>query len=491
MIGMGTAPEIDGPGVEWLNVDAPYSLELLRGKVVVLHFWSASCVNCMHLLPALKRIQERFSGELMVIGVHSPKFAAETRADCARQAIARYGVGYPVVHDQGMAIAHAYGIKTWPTVVLVLSPATIVAQIPGEPDPERFEQSVANLVEDARGEGRLYPGSFEINPVEVVSGELRFPGRIKRVPTADGGKLWAIADTGHNQIVLADDSGRVLVRFGDGKAGYADGPAASCRFNAPQGLVCGRGAIFVADTFNHAIRRIDLIAGETSTLAGTGDRGSNLSGETPARETALASVRDLELDGDRLIFANAGTNQLGALDLAAGAVRPFAGSGGEGIDDAATDQALLAQPSGLALSPDGGLLAFVDAGSSSVRCLGITGEARVETLVGSGLLDFGDTDGPLDQARMQRPLALDWWDETTLLVADCYNDRVRLLDLAADLVRDLDPGDYVCEDETDLALSEPSGIVCDGPRRVLVADSNNHRIVEYRTHKRRCRTWLA
>ncbi len=320
---------------------------------------------------------------------------------------------------------------------------------------------------------------------------MRFPGKIKRVPTADGGKLWAIADTGHNQVVLADDSGRVLVRFGDGEVGHVDGPAASSRFNAPVGLACGRGAIFVADTFNHAIRRIDLIAGEVSTIAGTGARGAFIAGQSPADETALASVRDLEIAGNRLLFANAGSNQIGALNLAEGVVGPLAGSGGEGMADVTADQALLGQPSGLALAADGSLLAFVDAASSSLRCLGIAGEQVVETLVGKGLLEFGHVNGRLEEGLMQLPLAVDWWDETTLLVADSYNQRIRLADLAADELRDLDPGDYSCDDEPAVPLGDPAGIACDGPLRVLVSDTSNHRIVEYMTNRRSYRTWLA
>ncbi|HET6520203.1 MAG TPA: hypothetical protein VFG47_10370, partial [Geminicoccaceae bacterium] len=227
-----------------------------------------------------------------------------------------------------------------------------------------------------------------------------------------------------------------------------------------------------------------------TTLAGTGRRGPALRGAMPAAGAALASPWDLELRGRRLFFANAGTHQLGELDLDALTVRPLAGTGGEDIRDGPAAEALLAQPSGLALDPSGGTLYFADSETSAVRAVSLSETPpRVTTLVGAGLFDFGHRNGPFEQARLQHPLGVAW-HEGGLLVADSYNGEVRRLDLARREVRDLDGGRFTCQDPICLPLGEPAGLAPAGPDRVLLVDTNNHRVLEYRLDDLTYRTWL-
>jgi thiol-disulfide isomerase/thioredoxin len=487
------APEIDRPGLVWLNTAAPLSLDSLRGRLVILDFWTFCCINCIHVLPALRRVEERFPEEVVVIGVHSPKFAAEKDPENVARAVARYGVVHPVIHDPEFRLWRDYAVRAWPSLVFIDPAGREAGRHSGEADGDLLVQAVGNALAQYRENGLLSPAALMLQPVASDAGRLAFPGKIKPMPVANGTKAWVLADAGHHQIVVLDDTGAETARYGSGAPGFADGPAGEARFNGPQGLVAGHGAdgraaIFVADTGSHALRRIDLASGRVTTLAGNGRRGPVLGSADPAASSSLASPWDLELKGAELYFANAGTHQLGVLDLAANSVAALAGDGGESLADGAALAARLAQPSGLALDPDGDRLFFADSETSSVRALHLD-DRRVETLVGTGLFDFGHANGPFASARLQHALGLCWWDGH-LAVADSYNAAVRVLDLVARETRDLDDG-FDCHDPVCLPLGEPAGIWADGADRLLVADTNNHRILEYLPAERRYRTWAS
>jgi thiol-disulfide isomerase/thioredoxin len=485
-IGAVRAPEIDRPGIVWLNAPGPLSLAALRGRLVILDFWTFCCVNCLQIIPTLKRVEARFPAEVVVVGVHSPKFAAEKDPANVREAVRRYGILHPIAHDPGFVLWRQYGVRAWPTLVFVGPDGYVLGQTSGEPDPERFEAAVAGLVAEGRRQGAIVPAELA-NPVEpATSGRLAYPGKIKRLPGTP--KRWVVADAGHHQVVELADDGSEIRRWGSGEAGFADGSAAS--FNGPQGLVADEDAIWVADTFNHAVRRIDRGGGRVETVAGTGRRGHALGEPRPARTTALASVWDLELVGERIAFCNAGTHQIGVLDPDRGTVAALAGDGGESLVDGPGASAQLAQPSGLAIDASGRTLYVADSETSAVRAIDLEPAPAVRTIVGAGLFDFGHVNGPLAEARLQHCLGIAW-TPSRLLVADSYNGAIRVVDLAAKEVRDLEDPPFECEDPVCLPPGEPAGIAADGPGRLLLADTNNHRILEYRIRARRYRTWSA
>ncbi len=481
------APEIGLSGLEWFNVEAPLSLAALQGKLVILDFWTFCCINCMHVLATLRLVEERYPDEVAVIGVHSPKFAAERDPVNLGHAIARYRIAHAVIHDPEMRLWQQFGVRAWPTLVFIAPDGAVIDQVAGEPDPERLLEFVGRLVDEARRGGVLSPSPLALVAPATGGARLSFPGKMKRLLRPGGGPVWALTDGGHNQIVVLDDEGAELERIGAGSAGFDDGDLQGARFDAPQGLACGARVIYVADTGNHAIRKIDLGSGLITTLAGNGSRGPVLGDEVPAAGAALASVWDLELDGSRLYFANAGSHQLGVLDLDRGTVARLAGDGGESIEDGAAATSRLAQPSGLALGPEAKALYFVDSETSSVRAVSLSGEPHVTTLVGAGLFDFGHANGGFTLARFQHPLGIAA-DGDGLLVADSYNGAVRVLDLERRLVSDLDDG-YSCEDALCLPLGEPAGVAVDGAR-VFMVDTNNHRVVAYRPAERAYSTWF-
>lgn len=490
MQGQVRAPEINVPGVQWFNVESPISVADLKGKIVILDFWTFCCINCMHILPVLRKIEDKYPQEVAVIGIHTPKFAAEKDSQNVERAISRYGIRHPVVHDPDYRIWQHYAVRAWPTLVFLAPDGSVLGQAPGEPNAEALMSAVDRLVEEARTHGHLKPSDLPLSLPQPMPTHFAFPGKIKRLSGNDGAS-WALADAGHHQIVLLDDDGKEVLRVGSGDAGREDGDFERASFRAPEGLAAAGRAIFVADTMNHSIRLIDLDEKRVSTLAGTGRRGMPLNGPVPAGEAVLASPWDIAVDGNKVYFANAGTHQLGLLDLAISRVMPLAGNGGENIIDGPAMEAQLAQPSGLTLSADKTKLYFADSETSSIRVVNLADPAhRVTTLVGTGLFDFGHVNGDFSGARLQHPLGLDRMDGN-LVVADSYNAAIRVMDLDENTVRDLDEGDFVCEDSLCLPLGEPAGITVRDDKSLLLVDTNNHRVLIYDLEAKTYRTWAG
>src|SRR5215469_8872784 len=485
-LGDMNAPEIALAGLKWFNVAAPLPIASLHGRIVILDFWTEGCINCIHIIPTLRRVEEKFPEQVVVIGVHSPKFANEKSAASVQDAISRYEIRHPIIHDPEMTLWQAFGVRAWPTMVVIGSDGDVVGAIPGEPDPDRLAAAIDKLVAAAANAGTLKPALLALTPAPEVKGRFLFPGKLKPVP--GGSKRWVLADGGHNQIVVLDDHGNDLTRYGRDMAGFIDGAANDASFNHPQGVIASGDAIFVADTENHAIRRIDLASGETTTLAGTGKRGMQLGAPEAGRTRALASPWDLEKKGDHLFFANAGTHLIGVLDLKLGTVAALAGTGEEGLRDGSAASASLAQPSGLALSGDGEAQYLADSESSAIRVIALSADSRMLTLVGAGLFDFGWVNGDFRTARLQHPLGVAV-DGGRVLVADTYNSAIRELELARRAVTDFDGGEFTCVDPVCIPAREPAGIVVDTPDRIFLVDTGNHRIEEYQPVAKTYRTW--
>jgi thiol-disulfide isomerase/thioredoxin len=477
MLGLAPAPELGRTGVHWFNVARPLSLHDLRGRLVILDFWTPCCVNCLHILPTLRRLEETFADSIVVVGVHSPKYPAEQDEASLLNALSRHDIRHPVAHDPDLQLWRDYGISAWPTLAFIDPTGRILGQLPGEPAADKLTAGVGEMMRHWRASGLIRPLPLELRAPPRAGARFRFPTKIKRIQLPGKPKLWAIADSGHHQIVLCDDAGREVRRYGCGDPGFLDLGSEDSAFNSPQGLACDAGNIYVADTGNHAVRRIELATGRVSTLAGTGERGPVLRGRLAGRDTRLASVWDLECFGGKLFFANAGSHQLGQLDLATGEVTPLAGTGTEDLVDGDALQANLAQPTGLAVDRATGSVYFVDSETSSVRALHTGTCGRVETLVGAGLFECGRRNGDFAVARLQHCRGLTWWKDR-LVVADSYNGVLRVLDLVGRQVSELGGDDCRWSNGTQLVGGEPAGVTADGGNRLLVADTNHHRIVE-------------
>lgn len=468
--GFAPAPEFPD-GLPWLNVSGPLTLQALRGKVVVLDFWTYGCINCLHVAEELKELERRFGDRLAVISVHTPKFENERNLAALRRNVLRYGLRHPVLQDEDYLLMKAYGAPAWPTLAVIDPAGRYVARLVGEGNLDRLTRIVEYLIEQHAGILDETPLPLALVAEPDSTSRLAGPGKV-----AADAQWVAISDTLQHRIVVADTRGRVRFVYGNGEPGFVDGPAGEARFNAPQGLAIAAGRIYVADAGNHAVRLVDLEAARVSTLAGTGriGRGPRVAGEGVGTGLDLRSPWDLALDGAHLYIAAAGSHQVLRLDLTDGRLSVFAGSGREGLGDGPAADATFAQPSGLALA--GRSLFVADAEASAVRRIDLATGA-VTTVTGTGLFDYGDRDGTLADARLQHPAGIVALGSEMLLVADTYNHKLRRIDLGRATVTTVaggaGPGAGTGEGAP---FNEPSGLAVLGDT-VLVADTHNDRLV--------------
>ena len=497
---------------EWFNTEKPLALRDLRGKFVLLDFWTYCCINCMHILPELAKLEEAFPNELVVIGVHSAKFDEEKLGDNIREALLRYRIRHPVVNDSDHAIWSSYQIDRWPSVRIIDPEGNLVASQSGEVDFETLQRFLAGAIPYYRQQGTLDPTPIKFRLERLASvGPLRFPGKVL---FDEASSRLFVADSGHDRIVVAQvaiDEGvataTLAATIGVGTPGAADGPFETASFNQPQGMTLGPSAagesartLWIADTDNHLLRRADFETNSVETIAGTGKQGrSPVVGMQLPRGTPLNSPWDLWLHGNYLYIAMAGPHQIWRMPLDGSRIGPYAGNGREDIVDGpllprqpyGAGVSSFAQPSGL--TADGTWLYVADSEGSSIRAVPLpalptAGKAsaqpassrRVRTVVGTSrlpsrrLFTFGDADGDAKTALLQHPLGVAWHDGT-LFVADTYNNKVKAVQLPAGVVRTLAGSGQRGRSDSPPEFDEPAGIAF-GDGLLWVADTNNHAI---------------
>ncbi|HEU4974378.1 MAG TPA: thioredoxin-like domain-containing protein [Baekduia sp.] len=424
------APELADGG--WIGVDG-LSLADLRGKVVLLDFWTLACVNCQRVVEELRGLERRFSDALVVVGVHSPKFAHEHEHAAVRDAVARHRVTHPVLDDPERTTWDAYAVKAWPTLVLVDVHGRVALTVSGEGHAVELAAAIERLVAEAEDEGALRRGSPSLGTGAGApgTGELAHPGKVD-VGGDVLAPLIAVADTGHDRVLVCAASGEVLHEL--------DG------LYQPQGVrFDGDDHLLVCETGADRVWRIDLRDGDRALLA-----------------EGLASPWDVVRWHGHVVIAEAARHRLWAIDRD-GELQVLAGTGAEALVDGAGLEAVLAQPSALAVTADGDL-AFLDAEASALRVVR-AGSLRVETLVGAGLFAWGAEDGGTDRARLQHPLGLALGADGALYVADTFNHAVRVW-----------RGAHLWTIPVE-GFAEPGGLAVLPDGRLVVADTGNHRVV--------------
>ena len=473
------APEITG-GQGWLNTDKPLSIAALKGKVVLLDFWTYGCINCIHIIPDLKKLEAKYANQLVVIGVHSAKFQNEKETENIRRIILRYEIEHPVYNDSEYAVWQSYGVRAWPTQVLIDPAGYVIGGVSGEGNYEVIDQAIAKTVEEFRKKGELKeePLKLVLERAKVGDLPLAFPGKI--VADANRQRLF-IADSNHNRIVVTKLDGTLVETIGTGDDGAADGPFDKATFYRPQGMALAGDNLYVADTENHLLRRIDLKTRTVETIAGTGQQSREYFKTGPARTVALNSPWDLELIDRVLYIAMAGPHQIWKMDLEKNEVSTFAGSGREARLDGPLLKSGFAQPSGIAT--DGKNLYIADSESNIIRAIDILG-GTVKTVVGGDLFEFGDVDGSGDEVRLQHPLGVISFGDK-ILIADTYNHKIKQLDPKKETVTTLfgsgKPGQ---QDGTSASFYEPGGLALANDK-LYVADTNNHaiRVIDLKTKR--------
>jgi sugar lactone lactonase YvrE/thiol-disulfide isomerase/thioredoxin len=499
------APTLDG-GVEWLNTSAPIDLKNLRGKFVVLDFWTYCCINCMHILPELKKLEQAYPNNVVVIGVHSGKFDAEHDSENIRQAVMRNDIEHPVVNDADYKIWNHYGCTSWPSLRVIDPEGNVVAEQGGEIEFATLNEFFQKVLPYYRQHHLLdeRPVQFDLERDKAAATPLRFPGKI--LADEPGGRLF-IADSNHNRVVVASLDGKLQQVIGSGKIGRTDGDFRTAQFHHPQGMALRGDTLYVADTENHLLRKVDLKTQRVSTIAGTGEQSRfNWPGLDPDApqvsmpqrfvgpplSTPLNSPWALCFVGDDLYIAMAGAHQIWKLPLNESEIGPYAGNGREDIVDGPllpkrpyqAGYASFAQPSGL--TTDGTWLYVADSEGSSIRAVPLDPTKDVHTVVGTASLDmnrlftFGDVDGPLNVARLQHCLDVVYHDGH-LYVADTYNDKIKAIDLTGSQCQTLagtgkaghvDSGADVSQTAS---FSEPAGLSY-AAGKLFVADTDNHLI---------------
>jgi thiol-disulfide isomerase/thioredoxin len=513
-------------GRNWQNTGGKsLDLEALRGKIVLLDFWTFCCINCLHVLDELRPLEEKFSDVLVTVGVHSPKFEHEADPVALAAAVERYEIHHPVLDDPELETWKAYTARAWPTLVVIDPEGYIVAHLSGEGHADGLAVLIPELIAEHEARGTLHRGHGPYVAPEPTSGTLRFPGKALYLPAGRGTSAaasagepdagaaagtdagtWLVTDTGHHRLVeLGTDFRTVLGTFGTGTKGYADGPAAAldsrepvAEFNEPQGLVLlpedvaaktGYDVV-IADSVNHRLRGLSLADGTVTTLVGNGvqrllETGPARVDEDAAGFTGRLSEHPLEVSLsspwdvvwsarlNAVVIAMAGVHQIFSFEPVSRAVSIIAGNGLEGLLDGPAHEAWFAQPSGLAEDADGNIW-VADSETSALRKLVIDddGTVTVESAVGKGLFDFGFRDGEAAEARLQHPLGVTVLPDGSVAIADTYNGAVRRYDPATKTVSTLARG-----------LSEPSDVIVDHTQvagtepLLVVVEANKHQLV--------------
>lgn len=447
------------PGLDWVNVDTPPHLAGLRGRVVLLWFWSYDAVNCWNLMPALRQLEDKYHDGLSVFGVHCPKYPAQCEREALLRAVNRHGLRHAVVSDPAFRLWQDYRIEAWPSVAVIDTEGGLAAVFAGEGRQAEIDACIARLLDEAalRDQRVFAPEVPAMRPEPAQA--LSFPAGL----LADERTLY-IADSGHHCVLECDLDGRVRRRFGSGSAAFIDGDQDVASFHDPRGLARRGDALYVADRGNHAVRRIDLRRGKVDTVLGTGRAGRSRPQAAEPRATTLNTPLALAVVGDALFVAVAGQHQIWRLDLAAGSVSVLAGSGELDLVDGALAAARLAQPSGLAAH--GRHLLVADAAASALRQLDLD-NGQVRTLIGHGLYEFGNASGPCDTTRLQNPLAVVVDPHGLAYVADSYNHAIKRVDCRSGETHAL---------RLAHRLHEPAALALAG-ERLWIANTNRHEIV--------------
>lgn len=485
-------------GRAWLNTgDKELSLQALRGKIVILDFWTFCCMNCLHVLDELRPLEEEFSDVLVTVGVHSPKFEHEADPVALAHAVDRYDITHPVLDDPNLDTWNAYTARAWPTLVVVDPEGYIVAHLSGEGHVQGLTSLVRELVEEHEAKGTLHRGDGPYVPRPKPQGTFAFPGKALELPAefGQGQRTYLVTDTARHRLVQVQaDLETPITTYGgagNGTKGYADGPADTALFNEPQGVTLVPADlrsqlgydVLVADSVNHRIRGINLTSGQVGTVAGNGIQRL-IDGDTARKDpnyiapgadpltVALSSPWDLVYSREAAAFliAMAGTHQIFSYDPTNGQLAVFAGTGAEGLKDGAAADSWFAQSSGIIEARDGSVWVADSETSALRRIVFEQGQAQVETAVGIGLFDFGFVDGQRPEARMQHCLGLVELPDGSIAIADTYNGAIRRYDPSTGTLGTLARG-----------FAEPSDLILEateeGGTRLIVVEANAHQLV--------------
>lgn len=471
------APELS-QAFPWLNCQHPLLLKALRGQIVLLDFWTYGCINCLHIIPDLHYLEQKYSQFLTIISVHTAKFDHEQSLESIQQAVLRYGITHPVLVDCDRTLWDQYAIRAYPTFVLIDPQGYIVATFSGEGRRQILDQLIQQLIEEHRGKGTLDEQSLVdiLRPQDLLTSPLAFPGKVLADELSN---TLFIADTGHHRIVMTSLNGTLKATIGTGTAGWQDGDWNTAQFSSPQGMALDPSGqiLYIADAGNHLLRQVDLRQFTVSTVAGTGTQSRLLFPHGgKALEVDLNSPWDLALLGDQLQIAMAGSHQIWVMHLSDRTIETLIGTGAEYRVDGTADTAAFAQPHGI--TTDGRRLFVADSETSSIRTISFNPTPIAQTLCGQGqLFGFGDRDGVGAAVQLQHCSGL-VYARGFVWIADTYNHKIKQVNpTTGECCSVAGRGTAGLQDGAGAvaALSEPAGLSC-ANSTLYIADTNNHAV---------------
>ena len=291
-----------------------------------------------------------------------------------------------------------------------------------------------------------------------------------------------VTEFGGHRVVRIDSAGKVTPLAGSGKKGFADGVGDKAEFNAPHNLAVGPdGTIYVADTSNHRVRKLDPKTGAVTTIAG-GERGYAGDGG-PAKDARFSEAYHVALDGGgkNLFVCDLGNRRIRKIELATGTITTVAGNGKRGApaDGSVATEAPLVDPRVVTVDK-GGRVWILERSGNALR---VVENGTIRTVAGTGEKGFAGDGGPAIKAKLDGPKYL-WIDPAgDVLIADTNNHCIRKYAVKDGTITRVagtgkkgtgEPGGSALE----VALNEPHGVAIGPDRTLYIADSMNGRILK-------------
>lgn len=469
---------------EWFNTKEPISLLDLRGKIVLLHFWKYSSINSLHSLEELKRLETKWKKELVVIGIHTPKFSSEKNSESLKQAILRSEINHPIINDKDFSFSRQYNINSWPSFVLIDPNGKVFGVQEGEGVYEGFDKIIQEMYLEFKEKGFI-----NLEPVSKIdkkentktNSKLLYPAKLI---VDDKGTELFVSDTNNNRILRIDiQKNKIIEIIGKGSTGYKDGKFKEAKFHYPQGLALHKDELYIADSKNHSIRVANLKTKMIQTIAGTGEQARTINVPGRGTQVAFNSPWDITILNTNLYITMRGAHQIWILNLKSLEAEVFAGNGSENIFDGNLSLASLAQPT--SITRDEIKIYFLDSEVSALRSIGIKSSQTVKTIIGKGLFEFGDIDGLSPKARLQFPMGI-CYNSGKLYIADTFNHKIKQLDLDKNEISTLAGNGKIGSVNgtlPDSSFFEPTGIAV-YKNLIYVADTNNHliRVIDLQTN---------
>lgn len=456
---------------KWLNVVEPLKNSDLKGKIVVLHFWSYSCTSCIESIEKLKELDSQNPDSIAIIGIHAPIFDNEKSYSSVKKAVIHHEISYPVINDSNLDLAKKFDAKANPTFLIYGLNGKLNKKYVGANSIKEVSEHVKKMIDKNKFsinhsklpivlEKNINITNLLTSPTKIIYVE-KFSYKNIEIP------VFIVANSGQNSILVVNMTGEIILKIGSGLKGMVDGDVVEARFSYPQGILYYNKNLYIADTGNNSIRLFDFENQKVKTLIGSGERGEIIQvKKSEIKNIDLSAPTDLEFfpDKSNIAISNSGTNQILIFDIKNKTIAILAGNGESGEDDGVYPENSLAQTSDMTVYGD--KLYFVDGMTSSLRVLNKDGVLK--TL-------YSTQKSPNFAKKLQNPKAL-IVDDTGVYIADSFNHVIRKYDFGSQQLNNLlgsSKGENV---GTQTSFDEPSGIVAIIDK-FYVVDSNNNRII--------------